>query len=71
MKVNIDNIKKFKSNVSSVDDEFHQILFEGLKAYLGYSNDYSQVMILPGDIVSKTCTPQMLDLLIQFEVLKK
>jgi hypothetical protein len=37
MKVNIDNIKRFKSKSSSIDEEFSKVLFDGLKAYLQHA----------------------------------
>jgi hypothetical protein len=71
MKVNIDNIKRFKSKSSSIDEEFSKVLFDGLKAYLGFRNEYSQTLELPGGVKSTTCNPAMMDLLIQYEILKK
>jgi hypothetical protein len=70
MKVNIDNIKRFKSKSSSIDEDFSQILLEGLKAYLGCKNQYSHESQLPGGINIITCTPSMLDLLRFYKILQ-
>lgn len=59
MEVNIDNFKRFKSNNSSIEEDFSKVLLDGLKAYLGYKNEYSTVYDLPGGIKFTTCTPAM------------
>jgi hypothetical protein len=71
MTIDIDKIKQFKSNISPVDEEFSKVLFDGLKAYLGFRNEYSQTLELPGGVKYTTCNPAMMDLLTQYEILKK
>jgi hypothetical protein len=65
-KINMDELLKLKTS----DEFLYHILCQGLKAYLGAMTEFTHDVEMPGGIFIRTVTPNMLDLLKQYKIIK-